>query len=67
MSTKEKLITLAELLDMLGIARSSYNDWQAKGRAPRRVKLPNGQIKFRPSDLTRWLESLEDETHGRAA
>lgn len=67
MSTKERLIALADFLDLMGIARSTYNDWHAKGRAPRRVKLPNGQIKFRPAELKRWLESLEDEPSGRAA
>jgi len=63
---REKLIPLAEFLEMMGIARSTYNDWHAKGRAPRRIKLPNGQICFRPSEIDRWLEQLEQEP-GRAA
>ncbi|MGH3487880.1 MAG: helix-turn-helix transcriptional regulator [Actinopolymorphaceae bacterium] len=63
---REKLIPLAEFLEMTGVARSTYNDWHAKGRAPRRIKLPNGQICFRPSELNRWLELLEQEP-GKAA
>ena len=61
MSAREKLISLAEFLEMMGVARSTYNDWHVKGKAPRRIKLPNGQICFRPSDISDWLEELEQE------
>jgi predicted DNA-binding transcriptional regulator AlpA len=35
-------LTIAEVCDDLGISRSTFYDWRAKGRAPRCIKLPNG-------------------------
>jgi hypothetical protein len=34
-------LTLAEVCDELGVARSTFNDWRAKGRAPKwQIRLP---------------------------
>ncbi|GIH93904.1 helix-turn-helix transcriptional regulator [Planobispora siamensis] len=53
-------LTLAELCDELQISRSTFYDWRAKGRAPRCLKLPNGDLRIRRTDLDRWLTALED-------
>jgi excisionase family DNA binding protein len=55
-----KRMTIDELCDDLGISRSTFYDWRAKGRAPRCIKLPNGQIRIRVADYERWLDSLEE-------
>lgn len=53
-------LTLADLCDELGIARSTFYDWRAKGAAPRCIKLPNGELRIRRTDLDTWLNTLED-------
>ena len=53
-------LTLAELCVELQIARSTFYDWRAKGRAPRCIKLPNGDLRARRADLDRWLAEHED-------
>jgi len=53
-------LTLAQLCDELQIARSTFYDWRAKGRAPRCIKLPNGDLRVRRADLERWLAGLEE-------
>ncbi|WP_182875633.1 helix-turn-helix transcriptional regulator [Microbispora sp. H10670] len=53
-------LTLAEVLDELQVSRSTFYDWRAKGRAPRCLKLPNGDLRIRRTDLDRWLATLED-------
>ncbi len=53
-------LTLAELCEELQISRSTFYDWRAKGRAPRCLKLPNGDLRIRRTDLDRWLSELED-------
>lgn len=53
-------LTVAELCHELGVARSTFYDWRAKGAAPRCLKLPNGEIRIRRSDLDAWLSSLDD-------
>jgi predicted DNA-binding transcriptional regulator AlpA len=55
-SPDEKL-TLAELCAELKIQRSTFYDWRAKGRAPRCLKLPNGEIRVTRRDLDAWLET----------
>ncbi|HET9894636.1 MAG TPA: helix-turn-helix domain-containing protein [Streptosporangiaceae bacterium] len=52
----EKL-TLAEVCAELRIERSTFYDWRAKGRAPRCLKLPNGEIRVIRRDLDAWLET----------
>jgi excisionase family DNA binding protein len=55
-SPGEKL-TLAEVCAELKIQRSTFYDWRAKGRAPRCLKLPNGELRITRRDLDAWLES----------
>ncbi|MEU6788091.1 helix-turn-helix domain-containing protein [Nonomuraea angiospora] len=55
-----KPMTVADFCTELGIARSTFYDWRAKGRAPRCLKLPNGDLRIRRTDYDRWLTSLED-------
>ncbi len=53
-------LTVADLCTELGIARSTFYDWRASKKAPRCIKLPNGEIRIRRAELERWLEDLED-------
>jgi predicted DNA-binding transcriptional regulator AlpA len=54
------LMTLDDFLELVGIARSTFHDWAATGRAPARIKLPNGAIRFRASEVERWLGDCEN-------
>ena len=58
-ATIRRHLTIAELCDELGVARSTFYDWRAKGAAPRCMKLPNGEIRIRRTDLDQWLTTLE--------
>jgi predicted DNA-binding transcriptional regulator AlpA len=55
-----KHLTIADLCEELGIARSTFYDWRAKGRAPRCIKLPNGDLRIRRTEFERWLTEHED-------
>ena len=57
--TVERL-TVALVCAELGISRSTFYEWRAKGRAPRCIKLPNGGIRVRRTELERWLEAHEE-------
>jgi excisionase family DNA binding protein len=54
------MLTLAEVCEELSISRSTFYDWRAKRRAPRCIKLPNGDLRIRRSDLDHWLDDRED-------
>jgi excisionase family DNA binding protein len=53
-------LTIAEVCADLGISRSTFYDWRAKGRAPRCIKLPNGDIRINRAEYERWLTTLEE-------
>jgi predicted DNA-binding transcriptional regulator AlpA len=53
-------LTVADLCAELGIARSTFNDWRAKGTGPRCIKIPNGELRIRRTELDRWLNAHEE-------
>jgi len=57
-TTKDSLLTMAEVLELLGVTRSSFDKWRRRGAGPETIRLPNGQLRFRQSDLKVWIEGL---------
>ncbi|WP_028647273.1 AlpA family transcriptional regulator [Nocardiopsis sp. CNT312] len=53
-------LTVDDFCEELGIARSTFNDWRAKGRAPKCAKLPNGQLRIRRSVFEQYMTTLEE-------
>ncbi|MGL5827375.1 MAG: helix-turn-helix transcriptional regulator, partial [Nocardioides sp.] len=53
-------LTVLDLCAELGVARSTFYDWRARGAGPRSIKLPNGEIRVRRADLDTWLTGLEE-------
>ncbi|WP_037068408.1 helix-turn-helix transcriptional regulator [Pseudonocardia acaciae] len=53
-------LTIPDICADLGINRSTFYEWRAKGRAPRCLKLPNGEIRIRQADYEAWLDTLEE-------
>ena len=53
-------LTIAQVCDELNVSRSTFYDWRAKGKAPRCLKLPNGEIRVRRNELDRWLATCEE-------
>jgi excisionase family DNA binding protein len=60
MARPQDRLSIAQLCNELGISRSTFYEWRAKGRAPRCIKLPNGEIRIRRTEFERWLDSLEE-------
>ena len=60
MARPQDRLTIAQLCNELGISSSTFYEWRAKGRAPRCIKLPNGEIRIRRTEFERWLDSLEE-------
>ncbi|MFF4230072.1 helix-turn-helix transcriptional regulator [Streptomyces sp. NPDC001820] len=54
------MLTVPELCEELQVSRSTFYNWRQKGRAPRCIKLPNGDLRVRRSDLNHWLDDRED-------
>jgi excisionase family DNA binding protein len=53
-------LTIAQVCEELNVSRSTFYDWRAKGKAPRCIKLPNGEIRVRRTELDRWISACEE-------
>jgi len=58
---RPQMLKLHELLAELGMSRAAFYRMRARGKAPRLIKLPNGQIRIRRSDLDAWLAQCEQQ------
>lgn len=54
-------LTIVDFCEEMNIHRSTFYDWRAKRRAPRCLKLPNGELRIRRSDFENWLDSCEEQ------
>ncbi|MFF4220018.1 helix-turn-helix transcriptional regulator [Streptomyces nondiastaticus] len=57
-------LKLADVLDELGMSRSAFYRMRARGKGPKCSKLPNGQLRFRRSDLDAWWAGCEEDGGG---
>ncbi|PRX45650.1 AlpA family transcriptional regulator [Prauserella shujinwangii] len=60
MATHRQHLTIADICQELGISRRTFYEWRAKKRAPRCIKLPNGDLRIRRTDFLDWLDSCEE-------
>ncbi|SOD73287.1 excisionase family DNA binding protein [Jatrophihabitans sp. GAS493] len=60
MSRQPVRLTVAEVCEELGVSRSTFYEWRVKGRAPRCLRLPNGELRVRRDELENWLDSCEE-------
>ena len=49
------------MLAELRVSRSTWFYWRQTGKAPRAIKLPNGELRIRRSALREWLGELEGD------
>lgn len=60
----DTLLSMSQVLWALGdgirpLPRSTFDRWKAVGKAPKVLKLPNGQIRVRQSELDKFLVACE--------
>jgi predicted DNA-binding transcriptional regulator AlpA len=56
-----KLLTTKEVLVLLGdVPRSTFYRWRQLRVAPRSIKLPNGEIRYRSADIDAWIKEHEE-------
>ena len=61
MAETDELLTVEQVLAELGgVSRRTFYRWRELGRAPRCLKLPNGEIRIYRSAFAAWLASLQE-------
>ncbi|SEC34854.1 AlpA family transcriptional regulator [Streptomyces sp. KS_5] len=58
--TQDEKMTVEEVITDLKVAPSTFYRWRQLGKAPRAIKLPNGDVRIRRSEYERWLTERED-------
>ena len=54
----EKLLTVRELAELLGVAPGSIYHWLSQDRLPCAIRLSSRCVRFRPSDVERLVQEL---------
>ncbi|MEV7701797.1 MULTISPECIES: helix-turn-helix transcriptional regulator [Streptomyces] len=54
-----QMLKLPEVLSELAMSRAAFYRMRARGKAPKLIKLPNGQLRVRRADLDAWWRDLE--------
>ncbi|MFD5104611.1 helix-turn-helix transcriptional regulator [Streptomyces cinereoruber] len=57
---RQPMLKLPEVLAELDMSRAAFYRMRARGQGPRLIKLPNGQLRVRRSDLDTWLSQCEE-------
>jgi predicted DNA-binding transcriptional regulator AlpA len=60
MQTSAEKLTAYQVCTELSISRSTFHFWRQTGKAPRCIKLPNGEMRIRREDLDAWLAAREE-------
>ncbi|WP_432127433.1 helix-turn-helix transcriptional regulator [Streptomyces sp. bgisy082] len=59
-ATRDEMLTIPQVAKEIGVPRSTFYRWRQLKKGPKAIKLPNGAVRIRRSDLERWIETLEE-------
>jgi len=61
-TTQEKLLSLPDLADYLGVPVRTLYSWRTRREGPRAIKVGRA-LRFRLADVDRWIEEHADPEH----
>lgn len=56
---RPQMLKLPEVLEEIDMSRAAFYRMRARGKAPKLIKLPNGQLRCRRTDLDAWWADCE--------
>ena len=57
---RDQMLTISEVVEEIGVPLSTFHRWRQLRKGPRAIKLPNGSVRIRRSELDRWIAALEE-------
>ncbi|MFJ6633347.1 helix-turn-helix transcriptional regulator [Streptomyces sp. NPDC091376] len=57
---RDEMLTISEVIEEIGVPRATFNRWRQLRKGPKSIKLPNGAVRIRRSELDRWIEPMEE-------
>lgn len=61
---EERLITMEEVGDLIGLDRSTIYNWKRRGLLPH-YKIGKRAVRFKLSEILQWLETWKRNTEPR--
>ncbi|MFF3875724.1 helix-turn-helix transcriptional regulator [Streptomyces sp. NPDC001978] len=58
--TRDEMLTIPQVIAEIGVPKATFYRWRQLRKGPRAIKLPNGAVRIRRSELERWLSGLEE-------
>lgn len=58
---EERLLRLPEVIDMTGLSRSTIGRMEAEKKFPKRVKVTDGIVTWRLTEIQRWIKQQKGE------
>lgn len=58
--THEEMLTIPQVIEEIGVPRATFYRWRQLRKGPKAIKLPNGSVRIRRSELERWMQALEE-------
>jgi len=62
-SADDPLLSIPQVIAELGISRATFYRWRSLRKGPAGLRLPNGSIRIRRSDLDAFLAACEEPRH----
>ena len=59
-----RIIRIPEVLDRVGVGRSTLYEWMAKGDFPASIPLGERSVGFLESDVDEWIEARARRARG---
>ncbi|WP_405723151.1 helix-turn-helix domain-containing protein [Streptomyces sp. NBC_01537] len=57
---RDEMLTIDQVIDETGVPRATFYGWRQRRKGPKSIKLPNGAVRIRRSELDRWIATLEE-------
>ncbi|MET8433663.1 helix-turn-helix domain-containing protein [Streptomyces sp900116325] len=57
---RDKMLTISQVITEIGVPRATFYRWRQLRKGPKAIKLPNGAVRIRRSELDRWITGLEE-------
>ncbi|GEC08502.1 excisionase [Streptomyces spinoverrucosus] len=57
---RDEMLTISEVVEEIGVPMSTFYRWRQLRKGPKAIKLPNGAVRIRRSELERWIADLEE-------
>ncbi|MBD0843492.1 helix-turn-helix domain-containing protein [Streptomyces sp. TRM68416] len=54
------MLTISQVIEEIGVPLSTFYRWRQQRKGPKAIKLPNGVVRIRRSELERWIAALEE-------